>query len=449
MATRMSAVMALGLLGLTSFGATMVVGVNAGLQEGLAQNIENLNAEPDGRATMTFVAARSKDNANLTRRWAGMKSQISQDVAQQGGESLAYQMLWMTFIPKDNVARVQQLWLDAREMGAKSEDSIAVAKTRKERIEIRRAQRAVDLARRQRVERLGTLVGRACWVREYAPSGVDAWVVERKGSLSAMHALLGQRYAGIVNDNEAGLLAPMFTGVTLTRRIEDAPNIPRECDFLLSSTTQARLASRVTLNHKLVWWGTANLSERLAQWAIVNGKNESDKEDLDPWHGASVAAGSTLWKDYQTEDVIAKEQLLALIQKIAWSVIGVLALISAYQMCSLLILLGVHFNFEIAMVRSMGFGRGDIMGVFLLASLVFAVSATTLGAVTGISVVAAYNQWFGLVAQRMDFPMVLISIPGPTFWLILSGAWALGLLAGLFPAWLAAKADPAVIWRDA
>ncbi len=97
---------------------------------------------------------------------------------------------------------------------------------------------------------------------------------------------------------------------------------------------------------------------------------------------------------------------------------------------------------EIAVMRTVGFGEGKIMGIFLIKAALMGVAGAVIGYLLGITVGAA---WEGIVFWSPEFGQL---INPALIGLIMIGAPALAIIAGWIPAMKAAQLDPAVILRE-
>ncbi|TYP00035.1 lipoprotein-releasing system permease protein [Geothermobacter ehrlichii] len=138
-------------------------------------------------------------------------------------------------------------------------------------------------------------------------------------------------------------------------------------------------------------------------------------------------------------------------------VLGIIVLVAAFNIASTLIMVVMEKNKDIAILRSMGATSRSIMKIFLFEGLVIGVVGTSLGTVFGL--LLAWNadpviKWaertFGLkifdqAVYGMDhFPSVVNS--GDVL-AVVAVSLGISLLATLYPAWHAARTDPAEALR--
>ncbi|MFN0250156.1 MAG: ABC transporter permease [Kofleriaceae bacterium] len=99
---------------------------------------------------------------------------------------------------------------------------------------------------------------------------------------------------------------------------------------------------------------------------------------------------------------------------------------------------------EIGVLVALGFGTGEVFAIFLLQALVVAVIGCAVGAAIGVGLIFYFQayplfEWDTLVVR----PLVTAgAFAGPSLVII-----ATALIAGAYPAWRAARTDPAVVLR--
>jgi lipoprotein-releasing system permease protein len=138
-------------------------------------------------------------------------------------------------------------------------------------------------------------------------------------------------------------------------------------------------------------------------------------------------------------------------------VLGIIVLVAAFNIATTLIMVVMEKHRDIAILRSMGATSRSIMQIFILEGLVIGVLGTLLG--TGLGLVLAKNadplikglegllnvKIFDQAVYGMDhFPSVVNS--GDVLAVVVV-AMSISLLATIYPAWRAARMDPAEALR--
>jgi len=139
-------------------------------------------------------------------------------------------------------------------------------------------------------------------------------------------------------------------------------------------------------------------------------------------------------------------------QNVMFLILTLIILVAAFNVISSLIMMVKDKTGDIAVLRTLGAGRGAIMRIFLMVGASVGVSGTLIG--TAIGVVFCLNierlqHWVEAVSGVQVFnPEVyyLTHLPARLDWRevsqIIVMALALSLLATLYPSWRAARTDP-------
>lgn len=129
--------------------------------------------------------------------------------------------------------------------------------------------------------------------------------------------------------------------------------------------------------------------------------------------------------------------------------------VAAYNVVSSLVMVVTDKQREIAILRSLGFGRGGVLRSFLVLGSIVGIVGVTLGSALGLlaaysiaDVVDAIQRTFGLQLLAQYFIHYLPSAPRLTDVVVVAViALTLTLLASLYPAWRAARLSPTEILR--
>jgi lipoprotein-releasing system permease protein len=131
--------------------------------------------------------------------------------------------------------------------------------------------------------------------------------------------------------------------------------------------------------------------------------------------------------------------------------------VAAFNIVSALVMVVTDKHSDIAILRTLGASSGSIMSVFVIQGTIIGLLGSSLGAILGVimalnveSVVAGIETMLHI--KFLDPSIYYISnLPSDLHWedvwLVSGGAFFLSLLATLYPAWSAAKVDPAEALR--
>ncbi|BCR05213.1 ABC transporter permease [Desulfuromonas versatilis] len=138
-------------------------------------------------------------------------------------------------------------------------------------------------------------------------------------------------------------------------------------------------------------------------------------------------------------------------------VLGIIVLVAAFNIATTLIMVVMEKHKDIAILRAMGGTSRSIMKIFILEGLIIGVMGTVLGTALGLliaknadPIIKALENLFGIrifdqSVYGMDhFPSVVNS---SDVLAVMAVAMTISLLATIYPAWRAAKMDPAEALR--
>ncbi len=146
-------------------------------------------------------------------------------------------------------------------------------------------------------------------------------------------------------------------------------------------------------------------------------------------------------------------------QNVMFLILLLIVLVAAFNVVSTLIMMVKDKTRDIAVLRTMGAGRGAVLRIFLAVGLTIGVAGTAVGTVLGVLFclnIETIQGWVEDVTGRTVFdPTVyyLAHLPARLDWRevadIVAVSLALSLLATLYPSWRAARTDPVEALRNA
>ena len=145
-------------------------------------------------------------------------------------------------------------------------------------------------------------------------------------------------------------------------------------------------------------------------------------------------------------------------QNVMFLILTLIILVAAFNVISSLIMMVKDKTRDIAVLRTIGAGRGAVMRIFLMVGASIGVTGTVLGTVLGVLFclnIETIQGWVEAVTGRTVFdPTVyyLAHLPARLDWhevaQIIVMALALSLLATIYPSWRAARTDPVEALRN-
>jgi lipoprotein-releasing system permease protein len=145
-------------------------------------------------------------------------------------------------------------------------------------------------------------------------------------------------------------------------------------------------------------------------------------------------------------------------QNVMFLILTLIILVAAFNVISSLIMMVKDKTRDIAVLRTIGAGRGAVLRIFLMVGASIGVTGTLLGTVLGVLFclnIETIQGWVEAVTGRTVFdPTVyyLAHLPARLDWhevvQIIVMALVLSLLATIYPSWRAARTDPVEALRN-
>ncbi|WP_158745455.1 lipoprotein-releasing ABC transporter permease subunit [Acidisphaera sp. L21] len=145
-------------------------------------------------------------------------------------------------------------------------------------------------------------------------------------------------------------------------------------------------------------------------------------------------------------------------QNVMFLILTLIILVAAFNVVSSLIMMVKDKTRDIAVLRTIGAGRGAVLRIFLMVGASIGVTGTAIGTLLGVLFclnVERIQGWVEALTGRTVFdPTVyyLAHLPAKLNWhevaQIIIMALALSLLATLYPSWRAARTDPVEALRN-
>ncbi len=146
-------------------------------------------------------------------------------------------------------------------------------------------------------------------------------------------------------------------------------------------------------------------------------------------------------------------------QNVMFLILTLIIVVAAFNVVSSLIMMVKDKTRDIAVLRTIGAGRGAVLRIFLMVGASVGVTGTIVGTVLGVLFclnIETLQGWVEALTGRTVFdPTVyyLAHLPARLDWRevaqIIAMALALSLLATLYPSWRAARTDPVEALRNA
>ncbi len=168
-----------------------------------------------------------------------------------------------------------------------------------------------------------------------------------------------------------------------------------------------------------------------------------------------------LYEDYQVSDwTMAHDnffQAIKMEKKVMSLILLLMVAVAAFNIVSTLIMVVTDKRADIAILKTQGLTSGSVMGIFMVLGTIIGMIGTVLGVICGVllaknvaTIVKHIEESFHI--KFLDAKVYYISeLPSELIWsdvyAIAAMAFLLSLLATIYPAWQAAKINPAEVLR--
>lgn len=170
---------------------------------------------------------------------------------------------------------------------------------------------------------------------------------------------------------------------------------------------------------------------------------------------------NALYSDYQVSDwTLAHSNFFRAIQtekRVMFIILLLIVAVAAFNIVSTLVMVVTDKRGDIAILKTQGLTSGSVMGIFMVLGAVIGVVGTALGTVGGVllalnveTIVPAIEKLFHVQFMAADV-YYISELPSKLVWTdvysIAGMAFFLSLMATIYPAWQAAKVNPAEVLR--
>lgn len=173
------------------------------------------------------------------------------------------------------------------------------------------------------------------------------------------------------------------------------------------------------------------------------GRLEQTRDDLDRRLGPGFAVRDILTENRPLFSALKVEKLMTFIT------IGLIVMVAALNIVSSLVMMVMEKTRDIAVLRSMGATRGAITRIFIFQGSIVGVAGTLVGCVAGLFIARALDHWqlIRLDPRVYYIDHVPFHVMPLDFTLVAGIAVLISFLATLYPAWQAARLEPAEALR--
>jgi len=173
------------------------------------------------------------------------------------------------------------------------------------------------------------------------------------------------------------------------------------------------------------------------------------------------AMQKAFYDDYQVSDwTLAHSNFFRAIQtekRVMFIILLLIVAVAAFNIVSTLVMVVTDKRGDIAILKTQGLTSGSVMGIFMVLGAIIGVVGTLMGTVAGVllalnveTIVPAIEKLFNVQFMAADV-YYISDLPSKLVWTdvyaIAGMAFLLSLLATIYPAWQAAKVNPAEVLR--
>ncbi len=194
-----------------------------------------------------------------------------------------------------------------------------------------------------------------------------------------------------------------------------------------------------------------SLSQAQAFLGLGNKVTGLEVKTRDFYQAAGIARAiqSKLGFPFWTKDWMRMNKnlfsALKLEKLVMFIILTLIILVAAFNIVASLIMVVMEKTKDIAILKSMGATAGSIMKIFMLEGIIIGSVGTTLGLLGGVGLcrILEKYQFIKLPSDVYYISALPVLMKGGDILMIVASALGISLIATLYPAWQAARLDPA------
>ena len=447
--TRMTALLALGILTATAFGVVVVGLINQGFSDILHAELDRSRATPPFAISLTRPLPRSHPTAAaVDRKVLQIQQEFMSALPRSSPPEWVYRSTLGVLIPEANLQKALSATrhIQAQSPAPIGPDEIVSPADRRDR---KALMSALTETYHQQMEQLRVTPAVLCSSPGQGPQNLnEVWVSRTWGRIGQP---LGSQWVLMQGSNANDLRSkehlPIHKKVWV---IKLAPLHMRglNCSIWVAPKFMDVIARRKPedVRANITWANESDVPQALLKrWFPQDNFTWKQGKQLLLW-GVLVQG-----QEYGAVDEGAAK-ILGVQRLVSWLVVGMMCALAIYQVCSLLMMLGLQFRFDVALLRSLGMARWRVMMVFVVSSIVL----MSIGLGVGMSVawwwLPHMNDTIAWGLTRMDAQDLIDWVPWTAnasfVWRAFGVGLVLGVVAGMIPAWMASRAKPSDIWKQ-